>query len=77
MQHTYGMLMDACASAGDLTGCQKVLDSLAADGLAPNLVIWNAFLTARLFSPRDGLEVRHRHLPISAAQARAVELTEV
>ena len=50
--------MDALASAGDLAGCQKLLDAMATHGVVPSAVIWNAFLKARLASPRDGLEVR-------------------
>ena len=75
VQHSYGMLMDACASVGDLTACQKVLDSIAADGLVPNGVVWNAFLKARLFSPRDGLEVGWSATLLAGRAQEAATLT--
>ena len=40
VQHTYGLLMDAYASINDLTGCQRVLESMASDSVVPNAVIW-------------------------------------
>ena len=58
VQHTYGLLMDAYASIDDLTGCQRVLESMAADRIVPNAIIRNAFLKARMAMPQNGLEVR-------------------
>ena len=57
VQHTYGLLMDAYASIDDLSGCQRVLESMASDSIVPNAVIWNAFLKARMASPQTSLEV--------------------